>query len=90
MAMAVFLGDGLYHFTKIFVMSVRSMQTTMRKQKASQQQPVSSPPGVPGAATQQQQPEEEPDAKLEIQNESETALLTALRNRVFVSDPVPW
>jgi hypothetical protein len=79
-AMAVFLGDGLYHFTKIAVLSMLSIKTAVRKSK---QLPVSSPPPDPADGS-------DSGAGGAAQDSSEVAQLTQLRNRVFLSDPVPW
>lgn len=84
-AMAVFLGDGLYNFTKIAVVSLRSINKTVRAKK--EQLPVSVPgpdPKTPSAAG------EDVGKGGEQLSDSEAAKLTDLRNRVFLSDPVPW
>ena len=81
-AMAVFLGDGLYNFTKIAVVSLLAINKTVRAKK--EQLPVrnSAPDLKTGDA-----PGQQADSTIST---AEAAKLTELRNRVFLSDPVPW
>lgn len=88
--MAVLLGDGMYHFTKIFVLSLQSMKATVRKKKDAEQLPVSFPPAQPAARQTQLQQQQGSSDEEQTVAESESAMLTGLRNRVFMSDPVPW
>ncbi|CAL8462318.1 g1851 [Coccomyxa elongata] len=84
-AMAVFLGDGLYNFTKIAVVSLLAINKTVRAKK--EQLPISSPGPEPKTASATGQQADSDNIAIST---AEAAKLTELRNRVFLSDPVPW
>ncbi len=83
--MAVFLGDGLYNFTKIAVVSLIAINKTVRAKK--EQLPVSLP--APHPKTPSEAGGSAGDERSQL-SDTEAAKLTELRNRVFLSDPVPW
>lgn len=83
--MAVFLGDGLYNFTKIAVVSLLAINKTVRAK--NEQLPISSPGPEPKTASSTGQQADSDNVTISA---TEAAKLTELRNRVFLSDPVPW
>lgn len=85
-AMAVFLGDGLYNFTKIAVVSLLAINKTVRARK---ELPVSMPAPNPKAENESGGGGGGEEERAQI-SMAEAAKLTDLRNRVFLSDPVPW
>ena len=111
-AMAVFLGDGLYNFAKIAVISMLAIKNDVQiRPKRREEVELCPPPGAdmaaePKAAQEAQLPARRAAAAGQPQSPGctdeasqqgepaspncEAALLTQLRNQMFLHEAVPW